>query len=519
MRMGHAIAVVLVLVAALVAGCGGGGKAVGTSDKAGKTASAVGDTLNLAVARPPNSLNPAFTNTSWAWYVHLAYDPLIIWGPDGKPKPSLATSWRYVGNGNKTFELTLRPNVKFSDGSALTAKVVKDNLDYQKQAGGPYQPFVAGKTITATGPLTVRITTKLPDPEIVRELSQDLMAGNMISPKGLANPKGLGTTTAGAGPYVLQPEATVPGDHYTYTPNPNYWNKAAIHYRKVVVKALPNPNSVLNALKTGQVDAAIGDYTTAATAESAGLQVKSAPFVFLGLNLMDRKGKIVPALGDVRVRQALNYAVDRKTISQALLGKFGTPTEQTVVPGQDGALTEPVYTYDPAKAKQLLAQAGYAKGLTIPVLTTTYSSQDQVTQAIAGDLEKVGVKLKIKVEANVDKYTSDMIAAKYPAASMGIGALPIYIESPLMFFPTAAVFNPFKAADAKVQSLWAQAAAADPGQREALDQQLERRIVELGWFVPVMLSPKFYYARTNVTGIAPTVDQPKPNPVWFQPAE
>jgi ABC-type transport system substrate-binding protein len=520
-RLGRLVAVALATgVAVVAAGCGGGGgKAIGSAQTThGVDGQTVGEVLNLAVPRPPNSLNPALINTSWAWYAHLAYDPLIVWGPDGKPQPGLATSWRYVGSGNRAFELTLRSGVTFSDGTPLTAQVVKDNLDYLVKAGGPFAGFIAGKTVSVAGPLKVSIKMKTPDPELVRELSQDLMAGNMISAKGLQNPKALGTSTAGAGPYVLQPQQTVAGDHYTYTPNPHYWNKSAIRYKKVVVKALPSPNSVLSALKTGQVDAAIGDYTTASAAQEARLQVASAPFVFLGLNLMDRDGKMVPALRDQRVRQALNYAVDRKTIASALLGKFGSPTEQTVVPGQDGALSTPVYRYDPAKAKQLLAQAGYADGFSMSVLTTTYSSQDQVTQAIAGDLAKVGVKLKIKVEANVDKYTSDMVAGKYPVASMGIGALPIYVEGPLMFHPTAALFNPFKTSDARLEQLWREAAAAPATERGALDQQVERRVVELGWYLPVMLAPKLYYARDTVAGMSADVNQPKLNPVWLRPA-
>jgi peptide/nickel transport system substrate-binding protein len=483
-----------------------------------KTNNASGGTLTIAQAVPPNSLDPAKINQAFEWYINLAYDPLIFWSAQGTPQPGLATSWKYVGTGNTTFELTLRPNVKFSDGSALTAQSVKDSLEYQAKSAGQAAPYLAGKTFTVTGPLALRITAATPDPLLPRELSQDYLAGNIISPTALKNPKQLATSTAGAGPYVLDSSATVSNDHYGYKPNPNYWNKDAVHYKTVTIKVIANSNSALNALKTRQVDVVNGDYTTAAAAESAGMQVKYAPQVFVGLGLLDRDGKLSKPLADVRVRQALNYAVDRKTITTALFGKYGTPTEQTVVPGQDGAVDSQTYGYDPAKAKQLLAAAGYPNGFDLPVNTTSFFGISNVNQAMASDLTKVGVNLKLKIETVVDKYIQNMVAAKYPAIGIGYGGQPIYLEGPGLFLPSAATFNPFKSSDKDLEDLYAKAAAANDTDRKALDQQIEQRLIDEAWFVPVSLSPVFFFARPGVTGVEPSPGQPITNPVWFAPS-
>lgn len=513
------IAPALVALVAVASGCGGASSDDRTDRAAtGDGRAPVGDELTIAQAAPPNSLDPAKINQAFEWYVNLAYEPLIFWGPDGKPKPGLAMSWTYVGDGNRVFDLELRPGVKFSDGSPLTAEAVKASLEYQMKAGGQAQPYLAGKTVKVTGPLSLRITSKSPDPELARELSQDYLAGNIISPKGLEDPERLATTSAGAGPYVLDAAATVPNDRYTYVPNSNYHDPDAIHYRRVVIRVIPNQNSALNALKTGQVDVVNGDSTTATEAESAGLQVKFAPQVFVGLGLLDRAGELAPPLGDVRVRQALNYAIDREKIARALLGKFGTPTEQTVVPGQDGALDETVYDHDPERARQLLAEAGYADGFTLPVLTTTFFGQDRFVQAIAGELEGVGVKLKLTTRPDPASYVNDMVARKFPAVGLSYGGQPMYLQGPGLFLSSAATFNPFGSSDEQVDDLYARAAAAPPDERAELDRQMERRLVEEAWFVPAALSPVFYFARKGIEGIEPSAGQPITNPVWWHEA-
>jgi peptide/nickel transport system substrate-binding protein len=501
---------VLAAAAALTAGC--------SNATGGTSASAASSTLTIAENAPPNSLDPAKNDAALEWYVNLAYDPLIFWGPNGTPQPGLATSWGYTGSGNRTFNLALRPGVRFSDGSPLTAQAVKESLQYQASSAGPAVAYLAGKTFTVTGPLSLRISTATPDPQLPRELSQDYLAGNIISPVALKNPGKLGTSTDGAGPYVLRPGSSVAGDHYTYTANPHYWNKKAVHYRTVTIKVIPNSNTALDALKTGQVDVVDGDYTTAAAAASAGLQVKYAPQVFVGVALLDRAGKLAKPLADPRVRQALNYAVDRKTLTSALFGKYGTPTEQTVCPGQDGYLSGQTYSYAPGKARKLLAAAGYPHGFTLQVVNSTFFGVSTVDQAVAGYLTKVGVQLKFRTQTLVSQYVQDVVAKKYPAAGLGYGCQPIYLQGPGLFLPSAATFNPFGSSDPQLQSLYTKAAGAPVIDRAALDRQIEQRVVNLGWFLPVSLSPVFDFARPAVAGVAPTAGEPITDPVWWHPS-
>ncbi|MFL6128825.1 MAG: ABC transporter substrate-binding protein, partial [Mycobacteriales bacterium] len=378
------------LLAAAVGGCSAkaGDASAGSQPKAsGK----VGDTLTVAYASVPQTLDPAKTVQNNSLYQALAYAPLIVRRSDGSLQPGLATSWKYTDAQNTRFELQLRPGVTFSDGSTLTARNVVDHFRYVLAAGGQFAPLFAGDTFTATGPMTVLIRTPKPNPDLPTLLTQDNVVGGVISPTGLTDKAKLGTRTAGAGPYQLDAAQTVAGDHYTFVPNPNYYDKPSVHWRKVVVRSITNPQATLNAMKGGQVDFAVGDSTTVAAAKQAGLTVTSTPLLWTGATLADRDGKQAKPLSDVRVRQALNYATDRRAIATALFRDGGQPTSQLTVPGgygYDQALDD-AYPYDVAKAKQLLAEAGLPDGFSLPIVTAEYQSMSLVAQALGQQWKKV----------------------------------------------------------------------------------------------------------------------------------
>jgi peptide/nickel transport system substrate-binding protein len=476
-------------------------------------------TLTIGQTSAPNSLDPAKINAAFNWYVNLAYDPLIYRAPDGGLVPRLAESWRYVGAGNTVFEITLRAGVTFSDGSPLNADVVKANITHFQAAAGQAAAYLAPvKTVDAVDARTVRLTLSEPSPLLPMIFTQDYLAGDLISGPGLASPDTLATATAGAGPYILDAAQTVANDHYTYTPNPNYWDKPSVRYQKVTIKVLPNPNTALAALKTGQVDVIQGDYTTASAAKSAGLRVTFTPQVFQGLGLADRAGELVPALKDVRVRQALNYAVDRKKIAQALFGEYGLATEQIVLPGTDGFNQTTRYSYDVARAKALLTEAGYPNGFTMKVLTTSFANTHLVPQAMAEDYKQIGVTLELTNQAEATNYLTDLSSGQFPAYGIGYGTQPVHLMGPGLFLPSAALFNPRKSSDAEVVSLYQRGAGLDEAARADVDRQIIARLTDQAWFVPVVFVPVFFFANTKVGGIEPTNSEPIPNPVSWRPS-
>jgi ABC-type transport system substrate-binding protein len=496
----------------------------GSRDPVAKPAGAAvqGDTLTIAIQAAPNSLNPGTVDNAFTTYTLLAYESLIYQASDGSLQPGLAASWKYVGAGNKQLDLTLRQGVKFSDGDPVTAEAVKASLDYSRKALGPQAPLLAGVTsVDVTGPASLSIKLAASNPLVPQILTQYYGIGQIISPKGLAATKDLTVAhpSAGAGPYVFDPTATVPGDHYTYVARSDYFEPTRQHYKKVVIRVIANPQAVVNALKTGQVDiVAGGDTTSASQATTAGMQVVSMPFVWQGLNLIDRGGEISKPLGDVRVRQAINYAIDRKTVSTAVLGKYGVPSVETVVEGAGGYSTKAAesYPYDPEKAKQLLAEAGYKDGFTLPVLSVKFGGIDTMAQALASQLAKVGIKVDLTTAPDAQSYVTQSVSRKFPVVVVAYGAGPMYLVGAGLFLPTAAVFNGFKTNSAELVSLYNKAAAADPTQRAALDTQMQEYLVENAWFAPVAFSPVLYFARPDLGGVTVNAKAPVACPLdWF----
>jgi peptide/nickel transport system substrate-binding protein len=481
-------------VMALTAACGG----TSTSQSA-----AVSGTLTVAVPAAPPTLDPTKSNGhAGIFFNELAYEPLILLGSDGSYRPGLASSWAYVGTGNTQFVLTLRQGVTFSDGSALTAQNVVDHFHYLATSSGQVAPLFAGDTFTATSPTQVTIKTAKPNPDLVYQLTQDVMAGQVISDPGLKNPAALGTKTYGAGPYELSDTQSSSGSQYTYVPNPHYYDKTAQHWKKVVIKIIASPQSTLQSMLNGQVDIAIGDQTTLAEAKQTGLARPSSTITsnVTGVTLADRGGKLSKPLGDKRVRQALNYATDRDAIVKALF-PGNKPTVQMSVPGADGydAGLEQTYPYDPAKAKALLAQAGYPNGLSFELTTTDANSQSLFAQALAKQWEAVGVKVKIHDIAQGNAYVAQALGGKTPAFTNNYAILPVATEGPNLFLPNAA-YNPSHYSDPVLQDLYNQDIRTTGAAKKDLDKKIVAHLVNEAWFVPVVAQGLSFYSTKKVTG-------------------
>ena len=512
-----------------VSACGGKASSGGGSAAAAKGFSAAGltgtaaagDTLTFGEQQAPPSLNPGTLDYGLVDFTMLAYEPLFYAAADGTIEPGLASSWKYAGTGNTELDVTVRSGAKFSDGSAVTAQAVVNSLKYAKGAQGDQAHYLAGATMTATGPQTLTIKLASANPILPLLLSQEYSIGEIIGPKGLADPVSLTATNTsdGAGPYIYQPSQSVSGDHYTYTANPDFYDKSQQHYQKVVARVVANEQTAVNALSTGQIDVYKGDFTSAAQAKAAGLQLVGMPSVLMGLNLIDRDGALTKPLGNLKVRQAINYAIDRKAITTALFGSYGAATDETVVPGGDGyvAADANYYPYDPTKAKQLLTEAGYPNGFTMPVLAASFVGFNTMAEAIQGQLAKVGITLKITVVSDFPSWTTDQTNKQYSAVSGGNTEEPMYLQGLDFFMSGSSLFNGFGSSSNTLTALFNQAAAADTATRTTLDQQIEDYLVKNAWLAPVSYSPVMFYARSNIGGVQVSAGTPFASPLaWYQ---
>jgi len=475
--------------------------------------SEVGDLLTVAVAAPATGINPASVNTAFADFATIAYEPLIRFSPGGNYEPGLAESWT-VGDGNTTMSLQLRDGVEFSDGTAVTAEAVKASLEYcASETSVNAQVLQDLASIEVTGELNLEIELSAPNPLFEYMLTQRQGCGMIISPAGLDNIDDLtvDAESAGAGPYIYQPSQSVPGDSYTYAANPLYFEPERQHYRTIVLKVIAQPQAALNALTTGQIDMATGDLSTAAQAAGTpGIQIASTPFIWAGLNLIDRDGETTAALGDVRVRQAINYAIDREAVATALLGEFGVATGQPSAEGFDGWSQEAAdfYSYDPQKAKDLLAEAGYADGFDLPVITVAFGGLDTLTTAITPMLAEVGIRVNALVSTDEKTYIDGMYNRQYSAAAVGYGSQPMYLMGTALVLPSALPFNGFGTDDPTAVGLVDQIRSADADAQAAYAQELNLYLVEQAWFAPVMFGPVLYYAREGLAGVEVSGEYP-----------
>lgn len=421
-----------------------------------------------------------------------AYETLITKNSDGSYKPGLADSYKYLSP--TTFQFTVRPGVTFSDGAPLDAAAVVANLNRIKTVAGP-EVAKAGQiaSIEATDNKTVLLTLSSPNPALEDLLSHNV--GMMVSPGALTQPS-LATEPAGTGPYVLDKSGTVSGDHWTFVRNAKYWGDAsAFPYDSLVFKSITDSTATLNALRAGTIGVAVGETTTAAAAKSAGLTVTSQATDSWGIVLADREGKKQPALGDVRVRQALNYAIDRKAIAKAVIGDYGTVATQwfgTQTDGHSKAL-EDAYPFDPEKAKKLLAEAGYADGFDLAV--TIAPVHPAMVQAVQGYLAEIGVKLTID---NSGSFFTDVQAAKNPAYSLTYTMGDLYPVVGTIIAPTGAL-NPFHSSDSRINELYAQAASQPDAAARAADyQEIAQRISDQAWFLPVYYADAIVFSSKTV---------------------
>lgn len=503
-RRTAATLVVAIVGAGGLAACGGGssGGAAGGSD-----------TLTMQFAGPPISMDPAKAgNGGSAVFVSLAYDPLIYQTGDGKLVPDLATKWNYVGKGNKVFQFDLRPGVRFTDGGRLDADAVVASMNYFLKAGGGLVGNVGSiGSVKAVDNDTVRITYDKPNPIAPLTLSQYFGIGNIIGPKGLADTKSLLTASDGTGQYVYDGSKSVAGSRYEYTRNPHYFAPDAQHFKNVSVRIIGDPNSVLSAAQTHQVQYAAGNSQTAEAAKKAGIKVQTAPFFNWSLILADRQGVVSKPLADVRVRRAISLAFDRKSLASALGGQYASPSGQLVLPGVSGYVDGGDYGYDIAQAKKLLAQAGYPHGFKLTVLTQSLIDPNtKYSQAIANALGDVGIDVTLKVESTgIAQFTADSESKKYAAILFPSAGASMYEVSSQV---SSGLFNPFGSKDPQIDRLLTKANAATGAEQEKLDEQVTKRYSELAWIVPIMATENVQFLDPGLKHVTSSTLNPNPMP-------
>jgi peptide/nickel transport system substrate-binding protein len=461
--------------------------------------------LTVGSAFVPPSLDPALSGNGRAGMaIGPAYEPLVRVAADGSFRPALATKWEIAPDA-KSVTFTLREDAKFSDGEPVTAEAAKKSIDYfRTKPGNAFAVNLATVTsIDVLGPYQFRINVSSPQPALVNLFESYWNGGMLISPKGVDNPDSLPKETHGAGPYVLDPSATILGKSYTYVPNPLYYDKSRIKWDKVVISVYQDQNAGLQAMKAGQLLLLSSDPLTANSNVNSlppDLRILSEPTAWTGLILSDRDGESPqPALKDVRVRQAINYALDRKLMTKALFGKFAEPTVQLQARGFVGydAALEDRYPYDPAKAKELLAAAGYPNGLELNIAYVNNSMSQFLQQAISAQLRKVGITVKGMEAQNFGVLQSmgdnKAFSAVVLNSNSGIPNLAKF-----QVLGAKGGFNYYRNTDDTLTKLMDEASNLPVEKAGEAWKKVYGRVVDIAWAAPIAAIDVAYFASNTI---------------------
>ncbi|WP_420593874.1 ABC transporter substrate-binding protein [Deinococcus sp.] len=376
---------------------------------ASSAALAQSGTLTIATAQDPQSWDPIDTFlVAWGTVAHNIYDGLIIRGPDLKLMPGLATKWAYTNP--KTLRFTLRTGVKFHDGEPFNAAAVKftfDRLLGPEGKKGPQQAnYNSIKEVKVINPTTVDFILSESDPVLLTKLSG---YGAMIVPPKYLKDKGdayFNTHPVGTGPFKFG--SYTANQDIKLTANKTYWGGAP-KVANLTYRFIEEPATRVAELQAGRVDIATAIPVAQAAVvkgnASLSLQAVPSPTVqALRLNFTHAP------TDDLRVRQAINYAIDKDAIIKSILQGYASPIsamQSSKSFGFDPNLKS--YPYDPAKAKALLAAAGIKPGTSVGIdFVGTDAVFREVAQAIAGFLQVVGLKADLKpYETNT--FYSDII--------------------------------------------------------------------------------------------------------------
>jgi len=350
----------------------------------------VKDTLSVDLAGDAATLDPhvQWDTDSYTIYRNI-FDNLLTRDEAGKITGQVATAWKYTSP--TVVEFDLRTDIKFHDGSPLTAEDVvfsiKRVIDpaFKSPQLGQFNSIVAAEVIA---PGKVRFTTKDPYPVLLAQLVK-----LSIVPKAYVEKTGnekFNLEPIGSGPFKLT--AWQKGVRSTLDAAPGYW-RGQPFYKKVTFQPVPDASTRVANLRTGK-----SDITRGLTPDDANIVKNDAQLQVLSV-ATERVGYLfinaqATPTQDVRVRKAIAHALDSNLIIEALLGGYGKPVDILLTPANFGFLPDiKGYLYDPAKAKALIKEAG-AEGAELPFITSPVYDQ-RIVQAIQQMLAEVGLKVVI----------------------------------------------------------------------------------------------------------------------------
>ena len=430
--------------------------------------------------------------------LYLLHDALVKPMPGNINAPSLAESWTLSKDG-LTYEFVLRKNAKFHNGDPVTPEDVKFTFERYHGSGAKLLKEKV-KEIQLAPPNRVRFVLKEPWADFMAFYGTSATGAGWIVPKKYiekVGEEGFKKAPVGAGPYKLA--GFNPGVEATFEAFPDYWRKAP-SVKRIVMRSIPDESTRAAALKTGEVDIAylFGGPIAAELKKSSNVRIV-APILYgiYWLDFLDQWDPKSP-WHDQRVRLAASLAMDRKAINEVEMLGLGRATGSFVPPEFEFSLKVDPPAYDPARAKQLLAAAGFPNGFDAGDLTPLppYTS---LGEAVANYLQAVGIRTRVRTMERAaflsswreKKLRGLLIGATGAAGNAAARLEPFVTSTGIYAYGTAP----------ELEDLYSrQVREPDRKQREALLHQLQKAVAER-----VLTAPIFQQA--FLCGVGPRVEE------------
>lgn len=353
--------------------------------------------LVVGIGTDASTLDPHLCTDSATEVINKnIYNNLVRFDSNMKLVPDLATEWKLAKDG-VTWTFKLRQGVTFHDGTPFNAAAVKFNLERildPKTASARRSVMAMVGAVEAIDPTNVKITTTYPCGSFLFQLAHPV--ASMVSPAAVArwgNQK-LGLNPCGTGPFKLVRWS--PGEKLEFAPFEQYY-EGAPKLKSLTYKIIPEDSTRALLLESGRIDVAfrlpVTEIQRLTVDKTLGI-ITTPTIMTMYVALNNQKGP----LKDARVRQALNLAVNKTSIVNNVVNGYATVADSVIPPGVWGYSRIGAYPFDPAKARQLLAQAGYPNGFEFTLWTPVgrYLMDKQMAEAIQAQMAAVGVKMRIQ---------------------------------------------------------------------------------------------------------------------------
>jgi peptide/nickel transport system substrate-binding protein len=415
-------------------------------------------------------------------FFQAVYDGLALAKPDGSLIPNLALSWKY-DKSLKVMTMQLRKGIKFTDGEPFNAQaVVKNLLAFQKGDSPDASNAASIKSVKAKGPLTVVITLSDIDPAFEGYLGRNM--GLMQAPNTIGKDESK-TNPVGTGMYIFDKANSQIGSVYVFKSNPNYWNKPVRKFDSLTIKVISDNTAAVNALKAGQVDCInmIG-LSAVDSVHAAGLKTADFFLDWAGLSLVDKGGRMGTPLKNVKVRQAINYAIDRNVMKQVLGNGYGQISSSVFATYSKGYVKslDTYYTFNLAKAKQLMKDAGYENGFTLSMPSIAVLPAAGY-QAIKDQLAAINITVNYS-DVPLNEFFTQILTPKYPAFLMFLERSSNDWTFIKFLINRDAVWNPSGYGDATSDNLLNQIQHSTGAKQAGYLKALNKYLVEQAWFAP-----------------------------------